>query len=132
MPLLLAGVIVVIPRQRKAAKNPLHFKGGPALAVLSGLGLVTGVGLIGGLLEQPADQGIGGFENRRAHQYLQLGHRIAVQLPGLKAGRQLLDFLLLGQEDFRRTFFFFEPARFWRVSSTIKSAYCSVSCRYWA
>ena len=131
--LILARVIVVIPLQREAAKNPLHPNRFPALAHLSGLGLVADIGTVGGLLEQPADQRIGGFENRRAHQHFQLGDAVPVQLLGLEAGDQLLDFFFLREEDFGRDgFFFFAPAMFWRVSWTTHSAYCSVSSRYWA
>jgi len=91
-----------------------------------------GVDPVGGLLEQPADQRIGGFENRRAHQHFQLGDGVSVQLPGFKTTDQLLDFGFLGEEDFGRDGFFFEPARFWRVCSMTKSAYCPVSCWNWA
>jgi len=66
--LILALVVVVIPLQLEAAKNPLNPNRFPALARLSGVGLVIGVDSVGGLLEQPADQRIGGFKNRRAHQ----------------------------------------------------------------
>src|SRR5208283_1368891 len=123
---------IVIPLQRKAAKNPLRLHRCPALAHLAWLGLVSRIDLIGGLLEQPADQRIGGLENRRAHQDLQLRDGVSLWRPRLKTGRQLSDFFFPGQEDFRRDFFFFEPAMFRRVSSMTKSAYCSVSCRYWA
>ena len=132
MALLLAWVVIVIPLQGEAAKNPLRLHRFPALAHLSWLGLVIRIDLVGGLLEQPADQRIGGLENRRAHQDLQLGDGVSLWHPRLKTGDQLLDFFFLGQEDFRRDFFFFEPAMFWRVSSMTKSAYCSVSCRNWA
>jgi hypothetical protein len=78
MPLLLAWVMVVIPLQVEATKNPLRLDGRPALALLPRLGLVTGIGLIGGSLQQAAHQRISGWENRRAHQDLQLGHGLAV------------------------------------------------------
>jgi len=55
--------------------NPNRF---PALARLSGVGLVIGVDSVGGLLEQPADQRIGGFKNRRAHQDFQLRDGVSV------------------------------------------------------
>jgi hypothetical protein len=131
--LILAGVVVVIPLQMEAAEDALHPDGFPTLARLSGLGLVTGIGPIRRLLEQPADQGVGGFENRRAHQDFQFGDALAVQLPGFKAGDQLLDFFFLGKEDGGRgRFFFLAAAMCWRVSWMTRSAYCSVSCRYWA
>jgi hypothetical protein len=61
-----------------------------------------GVDSVGGLLEQPADQRIGRFENHRAHQDFQSGHSVSMQLFGFKTGDQLLDFFFLGQEDFGR------------------------------
>src|ERR1039458_9222487 len=91
---------------------------------------VAGIGAVGGFLGQPTDQGIGGFEHRRPHQDFQLGHAVAAQLLGFKAGNQLLDFFLLREEDGGRDgFFFFAPAMFRRVSWMTNSAYCSVSCR---
>lgn len=115
--LILAGVIVVIPLQREAAEDALHPDGVPALAHLSGFGLVAGIGPVRGFLEQPANQRIGGFENRRAHQDFQLGDALAVQLPGFKAGDQLLDFFFLSEEDGgRERLFFLAAAIFWRVS----------------
>jgi hypothetical protein len=54
------------------------------------------------LLEQPANQRIGGFENRRAYQHFQLGDGVSVQFSGFEPADQLLDFLLLGEEDFGR------------------------------
>jgi hypothetical protein len=110
----------------------LHPDGFPALVRLPSLGLVVGIGAVGGSLEQPTDQRIGGFEDRRAHQDFQLSDAVAVQRLGFEAGDQLLDFFFLCEADFRRDgFFFFAPAMFWRVSAMTKSAYCSVSWRYW-
>lgn len=64
-------------------------------------------------LQQPADQGVGGFEHRRPHQDFQLGDALALQLAGFKAGDQLLDFFFLGEEGGRRErFFFFAAAMF--------------------
>jgi hypothetical protein len=54
------------------------------------------------LLEQPADQGVGGFEYRRAHQDFQLRDGVSVEIFGFKTGDQLLDFFFLGEEDFGR------------------------------
>jgi hypothetical protein len=95
-------MVVVIPLQLEAAKNPLNPNRFPALARLPGLGLVMGVDAVGGLLEQPTNQRVGGFENRRAHQDFQLGDGVSVQRFGFKTGDQLLDFFFLGQEDFGR------------------------------
>lgn len=128
--LLLAGVIVVIPLQWEAAEEALHPDGFPALARLSGLGLVAGIGPVRRFLEQPADQRIGGLEHRRAHQHFQLRHALTVQFPGFEACDQLLDFFFLGEADGRRErFFFFAAAMLWRVSWMTRSAYSSVSCR---
>jgi len=130
--LILALVVVVIPLQLEAAKDALNADPFPALARLSGVGVVLGVDSVGGALEQPTHQGVGGFENRRAHQDFQLGDGVSLQLFGFKTGDQLLDFFFLGQEDFSRDgFFFLASAMFWRVSRMTKSAYCWVSCRYW-
>jgi hypothetical protein len=65
-----------------------------------------GVDPVGGLLEQPAGQRVGEFENRRAHQHFQLGDGVSVQLLGFKTANQLLDFFFLGEEDFGRDRFF--------------------------
>ena len=76
-----------------------------------------GVNPIGGLLEKPAHQRIGGFENGRAHQDFQLRDALPVQRPGFKAGDQLLDFFFLREEAWRRAgIFFLAAAMFWRVS----------------
>lgn len=99
MALILALVVVIIALEAEAAKNPLHPDPFPALARLPGLRLVAGVDAIGGLLEQPTDQRIGGFENRRAHQDFQLRDGVSVQRLGCKAGDQLLDFFFLREED---------------------------------
>lgn len=97
--LSLAGLIVVIPLQLEVAEEALHPDGFPALAPLSAFGLIAGIGPIRGFLQQPANQRIGGFEHRRAHQEFQLGDALAVQLPGFKPGDQLLDFFFPGEED---------------------------------
>lgn len=131
--LLLTLVIIVIPLQLEAAKDALNDDGFPSLARLPNLGLVGNIGPVSGLLEQPADQRIGGLEHRRAHQHFQLGDALSAQLPRFKTGDQLLDFFLLGEEDGRRERnFFLASAMFWRVSWMTRSAYCSVSCWYWA
>jgi len=54
---------------------------------------------VGGLLKQPTDQRVGGLENGRAHQGLQLRDHLRSRRLGLEAGDQLLDFLILGEED---------------------------------
>ena len=98
MALFLAGVIVVIASERKAAKNPLRLNGFPALAHFSGLGLIGGVNPVGRLLEKKRDDFIGRFENGGADQYLQLLRRRTIELLGRKAADQLLDFRVLGQD----------------------------------
>jgi hypothetical protein len=84
------------------------------------------------LLEQPADQFIGGLKDRGPEQGLQLRNKLRLGALGLKAGDQLLDFLILRQEDVLGDFFFFAAAMLWRVSAMTSSAYCWVSCWYWA
>src|SRR5207247_863672 len=128
---VLARVIIVIPSYRKAAEDPLRLDGFPAFAHFPGFGLVGSINAVGRLLKQPANQVISRFENGRAHQHLQLSDSSSFWGLGFKLGNQALDFFVLGQEDFRWNFFFFEPAICWRVSSMTKSAYCSVSFRSW-
>ena len=102
MALLFARMIVVITVQWEMPENPLGSNSVPALALFSGLRLVSGVDPVDGLLEHPAHQLIGRPEYRGTDQNLQLGHRDPSGLGGLEAGHHLLDFLVLGQEDFRR------------------------------
>lgn len=131
--LLTASVMVVIPLQWKGAEDALHLNGLAALERLSGFGLIVGIGPIRRFLKQPADQRICGFENGRAHQDLPLGVPLAVQRLGFKTRDQLPDFFFPGKEDGgRERICFFAAAMFRRVSSMTRSAYCSVSCRYWA
>jgi hypothetical protein len=80
------------------------------------------------LLEQPADQFIGGLKDRCPEQGLQLRDQLRLGTLALKAADQLLDFLILRQEDERGDFFFFAAAMLWRVSAMTSSAYCWVSC----
>ena len=75
---LLKTLCIVMPLQLEAAKDALHLQRFRALAHLPRLGLVSPIHPVGGLLKQPAHQGIGGFENGRAHQDLQLGDGIAL------------------------------------------------------
>ena len=125
MALALAGVIIVITSERELAEDPLRPDGFPALAHFSGLGLVGAVNAVGCLLKQPADQGIGRLEDGGAHQRFQLLDGQTVGFPRLEAGHQLLDFLVLGQEEFWRRVFFFDPASLSaRVFSTTSCAYC--------
>ena len=56
-----------------------------------------------------ADQRVGGFENRRAHEDFQLGDRVSLDRLCLKTGNQLLDFLVLGQKDLGGEVFFLKP-----------------------
>ena len=65
MPLVFAGVIVVVALQLKVAKESLDLHADPLLEHLAGLGLVGGVDLIDRGLEQVAHQRVGRFENRR-------------------------------------------------------------------
>ena len=79
-------------------------------------------------LQEEAHQRIGRFEEGGAHQHFQLLHGNPGRFPRLEAGHQLLDFLVLGQEEFWRRVFFFAPASLWaRVFSTTSCAYCCAS-----
>ena len=100
--LILALVVVIIPLQLEAAKNPLNPNRFPAFARLPSVRLVMGVDAVGGLLKQPANQRVGRFENRRAHQDFQLGDGVSVERLRFETGDQLLDFFFLGEEDFGR------------------------------
>ena len=55
----LACVVIIRALQLKVAENPLHGDRLPALAQLPGFGLVGLVEALDGLLQQPADQGVG-------------------------------------------------------------------------
>ena len=74
VPLLFPLVIVIIAAQGEAAKNPLHSKGFTSFSDLPGFGLVGGIDLIGGLLEQVPHQFVGRFENSHANEWFQLLH----------------------------------------------------------
>jgi len=63
--------------------------------------LIGGIHAIGGLLQEPAEQLVGGLEERGAQEDLQLLH----VRPELR--HQLLDFGFLGEKDFRGGRFFF-------------------------
>ena len=102
MALLFAGMIIIVPGQREAAKQALDLDGFATLAPLPWPRLVAGIDLVGGRLEQIADHGIGRLEDRRAQQHLQLLDRSPCGRLGLKLSDQLLDFLLLGEEEVGR------------------------------
>ena len=110
MPLVFARMIVIVAVQREAAEHALHPESLSAFAHLAGFGLVTAIDPVSRLLEQPADQLIGRFENRRAHQRFQLGDQLRSRGLGLELGNQALDFLILGEEDVGGNVFFFEAA----------------------
>jgi len=115
MPLRQIRVVIIRALQLEVTENPLHGDRLPALADLPSLGLIGIVNALDGLLQQPADQGVGRLENGGAHQQLQLGHDRTVSSVGLVAGDQLLDFLFLGEEDRRRERFFLASASSSRV-----------------
>jgi hypothetical protein len=96
---------------------------------LARFGLVGGIDLVGSLLQQLADQGVGRLENGGAHQAFELLHSYSVGGRGLKTSHQLLDFLVLGEKEFGRGLFFFNPeASSARVFWMTNSAYCWVNC----
>ena len=86
-----------------------------------------GVNPVSRLLQQPSQQIIGRFEDRRAHQHFPLGRRRSGWDLGLELANQTLDFFLLSQPDSRRTGFFKPAAMAARVFVMTWQAYSSVS-----
>lgn len=97
VPLLLAGMIVIVALQGEKAKNPLNFQWVAALADFAGFGLIGSIDPVGGLLEELADELGGGFENGGAEQFFQIGHDGSAGLGRAEGGNQLLDFFFLGK-----------------------------------
>ena len=111
MPLLFAFMVVVSALQGEGAKHARELELGPALGLLARLGLVGGIDPIRRPLQQKTHQRVGRLEDGGAHQHFQLldGHPIG--LARLETSHQLLDFLVLGQEQFRAGAFFFDPGQ---------------------
>ena len=116
VPRLFAFMVVVVPLQFEATKQAIDLEAFPSLAWLARLGLAGAIDPIGGPLQQPAHQRVGRLEDRGAHQRFQLldGHPVGRRR--LEARQQLLDFPVLGQEDFRRAVFFLGSKRVVRAS----------------
>src|SRR2546425_1186773 len=129
MALFFALVIIVVAAEPKTSEDSLQLNTFPTFSNLPGFGLISRIDALSSLLEQPAHQFIGRFENRRAHQNLQLSNLLSMRLTGLKGGNQLLDFLLLAENDLGGEFFF-ESAMVLRVCSMTESAYWVVNCWY--
>ncbi len=124
-----SGMVVVVTLQSEGTEHPLDLQRLTALAPFTRLGFVSGVDPVGGLLEQPADELVGGFENRGTHQNFQLGDTIAGGLAAGERGHQGLDFCFFGDGDVRIGRFFLAPAlRSRRVASVSRREYCSMSC----
>ena len=122
--LLFAFVVVIVPLQDEGAEHAIDLRADSSLILLAQLGPVGGVNAISGLLQQPSHQCVGRFENGCADQYLQLLDSYSGGLLGLESCGQLLDFLVLGPDNFGRKVFFFEPAvRSTRVCSMMSWAY---------
>jgi len=68
MPLRQIRVVIIRALQLEVTENPLHGDRLPALADLPSLGLIGIVNALDGLLQQPADQGVGRLETGGAHQ----------------------------------------------------------------
>src|SRR5690348_3851333 len=110
MPEAFAGVMVVIPLQDKGAEDAIDRYGLPALALLSGFGLVGSIDLVGCALQEKAHQLGGRFEHSSPDQHFEPLHIDTAGCGGLEAGYELVDFLFLGQEELGREGFFLEPA----------------------
>ena len=106
LPFFFAFMVVVIALQWKETKYALNRDRLSSLALLARFGLVGGIDLVGSLLQQLADQGVGRLENGGAHQAFELLHSYSVGGRGLKTSHQLLDFLVLGEKEFGRGLFF--------------------------
>jgi len=74
----------------------LDFQTVAALPDFSGLGLAGGVDLIGGFLEELADELGCGFENGGAQQFFKVSHEGTAGLGGAKGGYEFFDFFFLG------------------------------------
>ena len=123
--LFLAGMVDSNPELKgKLPNRPCDLEDYPALARFARLGLVGGIDALGGLLQKHAHQRVGGLEEGGAHQQFQFLHPLAAGCLSLEMGHQLLDFRVLGEEDFRPEVFFFAPAsRSARVWAMTKAAY---------
>jgi hypothetical protein len=68
------------------------------------------------------------LEEGQAQEHLQVLQARPIRGAGQKIADYPLDFLALGEDEFRAGFFFFAPAAIsWRVLSMICWAYCSVN-----
>src|SRR6267142_2034668 len=118
MPLLLAFMVVVIALQVESTKQALNLQARSPFALFAKPGLIASIGAVGRPLDQVTNQHIGGFEDGGAHQNFQFLHEGTSWILPLEARDQLLDFLILGQEDFRsKVFFFATEANCSRVSA---------------
>ena len=111
MAAFLARVVIVGAPQGGRTENTLDMKCVAALADFPGLGLVGGVDLVGGFLEELADDLGSRCENGGAQQFLKVRDEGAAGPGGAKGGNQPLDFLLPGEaEGFVVWRFFLTPA----------------------
>src|SRR5271157_525690 len=129
MPQALALMIVVITQYGEGPEDAIDRELGAAFAHKTRFGLVSGIDPVRQLLEQVSHQVIGGFEDGRAQQYLEiqfLNGELA-RIGGQKPCHQLLDFLVPGEEEVWSWAFFLESAAMaWRVRSITCWAYCWV------
>ena len=100
MALVLAGVIIVVPAQLEAAKNPLHPDGFPALATLlqAWVGNAASMRSAACWSNQPT-RSLADLKTAVRTKISNLSHSVALRVLGFKPGDELLDFLFLGQED---------------------------------
>ena len=128
MPLFFAGMVIVISPDGEGAKEALHLKSFPAFALFARFVLVSCVAAVGGLLQEHPHQRAGRLENSGAHQQLQLLDQLPAGCLALEMRHQPLDFLVLGEEDFRHGVFFLKPAsRSARVREITSEAYSLTS-----
>ena len=127
MSLFFLRVIPIVPANHKAPKNRAHIQLVRTFVVLARLGLITGVDLFGCLFQQVLHESVAGFEEGGTQEHFQFLDRNTIGLLGRETGDYLLDFGVLGEENFGRGDFFLKPAMSARVTPTISSTYCSMS-----
>lgn len=81
-----SGMIVVGALQSGAAEHALDLELLTSLADFSGLGLIDGIDLVSGFLEELADKVRSRFKNGGAQQLFEIGDKCATRLRGTEGG----------------------------------------------